>query len=100
MQYKDKGTVVEYRLCNIPEKLQLLGELGMKPGDTELEYDYSTLAKGISAIGHLIKSVSVKYEGKVLKTWEEVLEIEDMTTMVMEIFGNIINPPKNPKAKK
>ncbi len=100
MQIKEKGILIEYRLCNIPEKLELLGAIGMSPGSSDFEYDYQVLAKGIRYIEPMVDSVSVKHDGKVIKTWAGLLEEEEMTEHVIKVFTTILNPPKKPKAKK
>jgi len=99
-EIKEKGVSIKYRLCNIPEKLELLGAIGMAPGDSSFEYDYVVLAKGIRYIEPMIESVSVKHEGKVLKTWDELLQVEDMTHHVIKVFTTILNPPKKSDVKK
>jgi len=100
MQIKEKGVLIEFKLCNIPEKLELLGAIGMSPNDSQFEYDYAVLAKGIRYIEPMIKSVSVKAGNKVISSWSDLLEREDMTEHVIKVFTTILNPPKQSNSKK
>ncbi len=98
-ELRSKGKVIEYRYCNIPEKLEMLQAIGMTPGNTDVSYDYSVFAKGINYIGFLIKSVSVKSAGGVISTWDDLLEEEEMMSTVIEVFSDILNPPKKKVAR-
>jgi len=100
MQIKEKGILIEFKLCNIPEKLELLGAIGMKPSEVQFEYDYAVLAKGIRYIEPMIQSVSVKTKEGVISSWSDLLEREDMTEHVIKVFTTILNPPKSSSSKK
>ena len=99
-EYKSKGISIKYRHCNIPEKLELFQAIGMTPGSTDVNNDYSMFAKGINYIGFLIEEVSVKHEGEIINSWEDLLQEEEMTSVVVSIFSDIMNPPKKRKVKK
>lgn len=99
-ELKEKGISIKYRYCNIPEKLEMLQAIGMQPGSEDLNYDYSVFAKGIKYISFLIESVSVKLDGEVISSWDDLLDEEEMMSTVIRVFTDILNPPKKKKAKK
>lgn len=99
-ELREKSFVVKYRYCNIPEKLQMFQAIGMKPGENSANLEYSTFAQGIDYVGFLIEEVSVKHEGEIISTWEDLLNCEDMMPQVIKIYSDILNPPKKKKAKK
>lgn len=103
MEVKAKGISIKYRLPSIPQKLRLLSKMGLTPdmGDSgSIGYDaMAAIIEVVDELG-LIESISVKHGNKVLTTWSELLDVVEMTEYVMEVVGNILNPPSSESLKK
>lgn len=100
MEVKAKGVSIKFRLPTVPEKFRLLSKMGVTPENSDMQLDFETMALVMENIDGLIESVSVKHEGGVLSSWEELLQVDEMTGHIVEVVATILHPPEKKSVKK
>ncbi len=91
-EFKFKHGVIKYREPNVIESLELLQEIGMTPG-ADIQPSFAMLAKTLKCAEQFVERVDVKFEGKQIRTWEDLISHRALAADLVEMASAIMNPP-------
>lgn len=83
---------LEYRLPNIPQAMNLLGDMGISARTVESEQnELILLAKLLERMGPFITKISIKIEEKQVKKYNDLLDHFSLMPFLTEIATDILN---------
>lgn len=98
MEIKNEFGSVEYHLPNIPEAMELLSKIGLKPDefsnkDLVEQKQFMIMSKLISNVGFLVDKIDLSHNNKKYEKYEDVLTnfaflpiVTEIATKVMKCF--------------
>lgn len=90
---------IEYKLPNIPQAMELLGELGINADGTYQIGQFALMAKMIRQLDKFISVVDCDFDGIKVTTFDGLIEQFESMAVLSEISGEILNK-LNMSAKK
>lgn len=84
---------IEYRMPNIPEAIQLLGEMGLTADDLQnlgaSGNEFKFMSKLITAIGKFV-TVSLDYNGDKIESYDDLLNYMEFMPVVNDLAAAIM----------